>query len=163
MLILQYVLIAVEAVVSILLLILILLQKTKSEGMGLAFGSGMGEALFGSRAGNVLTKGTIILTAVFLANTLFLSILFSGNRGQSLMGRSGIMGTAPMQPAPMRTAGKPSERPAAAPAAPASAVPTLPGANLGDEAAAPAAPADEASAPVPAQPAPVPAQPAPAP
>ena len=65
---------------SLLLVILILLQKSKSEGLGLAFGSGMGEALFGSRAGNILTKLTIIFAVVFLANTLLL--------GADLLGRS---------------------------------------------------------------------------
>jgi protein translocase SecG subunit len=87
MLILQYVLLAIEVVVSLLLILLILAQKTRAEGLGLAFGSGMGEALFGSRAGNILTKLTITFAIVFLVNTLFLSMLYTGARRQSLMGR----------------------------------------------------------------------------
>jgi preprotein translocase subunit SecG len=56
---------------------LILLQKSKSEGLGLAFGAGAGESLFGARAGNVLSKATVILGIVFMANTLVLGILFA--------------------------------------------------------------------------------------
>ncbi len=143
MLILRAVLLAVEAITCILLVVIILLQKSRSEGLGLAFGAGMGEALFGSRAGNVLTRMTIILTIVFLANTLVLALLYSGGRGRVLMGGYGVMPAAE-QPArqPRPEAG--AQAPAGAPAAPAGGIPTLPGANLGDQpvpAQAPAAPA----------------------
>lgn len=67
----------IEALVSLLLIGIILLQKSKSEGLGMAFGAGMGESLFGARAGNVLTKATIVLGVIFLANTLFLGVLFA--------------------------------------------------------------------------------------
>jgi preprotein translocase subunit SecG len=69
--IVKAILVAVEVIISLLLVAIILIQKTKSEGLGLAFGSGMGETLFGSRAGIVLTKLTVILCIVFLVNTLF--------------------------------------------------------------------------------------------
>ncbi|HEY5621964.1 MAG TPA: preprotein translocase subunit SecG [Pontiella sp.] len=65
-------------VLSCLLLIgLILLQKSKSEGLGLAFGAGAGESLFGARAGNVLSKATVVLGAVFMASALVLGVLFA--------------------------------------------------------------------------------------
>ena len=152
MTIVQYLLIATTVVSSVVLLILILLQKTKADGLGLAFGSGVGEALFGSRAGNVLSKLTIIFACVFLASTLLLSIVFAGGRGRSLMGRQqGVMaGQMGQQRAPAQ-----SGQETAQPAAPeqAGVAPTLPGTYLGDEpqpAAAPAeAPAPEA-APAPA-------------
>jgi len=69
--------IVVEVLCCLLLIGLILLQKSKSEGLGLAFGAGAGEALFGARAGNVLSKATVILGIVFMANTLLLGILFA--------------------------------------------------------------------------------------
>ncbi|HEY5653701.1 MAG TPA: preprotein translocase subunit SecG [Pontiella sp.] len=62
---------------SLLLIGLILLQKSKSEGLGLAFGAGAGESLFGARAGNVLSKATVVLGGVFLASSLILGILFA--------------------------------------------------------------------------------------
>ena len=141
--IIQFVLVAIEVISSLLLIILILVQKSKSEGLGLAFGSGMGEALFGSRAGNVLTKLTIIFTAVFLANTLLLSIVYAGARSQSIMGRRiGRMGAAPMA-AP---GGAPAAGQQRAPAAQSSAAgaPTLPGANFEDQGVPAAPPVDAA-------------------
>ena len=145
MTIVQYLLIATTVISSILLLILILLQKTKADGLGLAFGSGVGEALFGSRAGNILSKLTIIFACVFLASTLLLSILFAGGRGRSLMGRErGVMaGQAQPQRAPAQA---PSGVQPAAPEQ-AGGAPTLPGAYLGDQPQSEAAPV-EAPAPV---------------
>lgn len=70
----------VEVVCCLLLIVLILLQRSKNEGMGLAFGAGAGEALFGARAGNVLTKATVVLGIIFIATTLFLGWHFSGNK-----------------------------------------------------------------------------------
>jgi preprotein translocase subunit SecG len=69
--------IVVEVICCLLLIGLILLQKSKSEGLGMAFGAGAGESLFGARAGNVLSKATVILGIVFMANTLVLGIMFA--------------------------------------------------------------------------------------
>ncbi len=77
-------LIVMEVLVSILLIGIILLQKSREQGLGLAFGANVGESLFGSRAGNVLTKGTIILGSIFAANTLLIGVLYAG-RGGSLV------------------------------------------------------------------------------
>jgi preprotein translocase subunit SecG len=154
MTIVQYLLIASTVISSILLLILILLQKTKADGLGLAFGSGVGEALFGSRAGNVLSKLTIIFACVFLASTLLLTIVFAGGRGRSLMGqRQGVMaGTMPRQEQQQRPpSGSRQAQPSAAEQA--GGAPTLPGTYLGDKPQPAAAPA-EAPAPQ-AAPAPV--------
>ena len=147
--VLRFILLAIEVISSVLLIILILMQKTRSEGLGLAFGAGMGETLFGSRAGNVLTKATIVLTTVFLLNTLFLALAYSGGKAQSLMERRMGAASAPRQ-APAAPAAKPTG--AQLPSAPATAggAPTLPGAKLDDSAApvqaapveAPAAPMD---------------------
>ena len=63
--------IVIEVVTALLLVGIILLQKSKGEGLGLAFGAGAGESLFGARAGNVLTRATVILGIVFMANSLF--------------------------------------------------------------------------------------------
>lgn len=92
--ILRYLLIAIEVVVSLLLIGLVLLQKSRSEGLGLAFGANIGESFFGSRAGNVLTRGTLILTIVFVLNTIALGWLYSGNHARhGLIERSSV----PMQ------------------------------------------------------------------
>jgi len=77
MIFLKTLFIVIEALSCLLLIGLILLQKSKSEGLGLAFGAGAGESLFGARAGNVLSKATVVLGIVFLANTIFLGMLFA--------------------------------------------------------------------------------------
>jgi preprotein translocase subunit SecG len=108
-----------EVLVSLLLGGIILLQKPKDGGLGVSFGGGMGESLFGgAQMGNILTKGTVILAAVFLLNTLILSRLTSSS-GKSVMEGvrtpaasasealpfPGNQGGAPAAPAPMPPAG----------------------------------------------------------
>ena len=149
MTIVQYLLIATTVVSSIVLLILILLQKTKADGLGLAFGAGVGEALFGSRAGNILSKLTIIFACVFLGSTLLLTVVFAGQRGRSLMGkRQGVMAGAMPQQQQRSASGSGQAQPA--PAEQAGGAPTLPGTYLGDgpQPEAPAAAPVEAPAPV---------------
>lgn len=77
MLFLKVLLIVVEVISCLLIIGLVLLQKSKSEGLGMAFGAGAGEALFGARAGNVLSKATVVLGVVFMATTLTLGVLFA--------------------------------------------------------------------------------------
>jgi preprotein translocase subunit SecG len=68
MVFLKTLLVILEALSSLILIGLILLQKSKSDGMGLAFGAGVGESLFGARAGNVLSRMTVWL-GIFLWQT----------------------------------------------------------------------------------------------
>lgn len=77
MIFLKALFIVIEALSSLLLIGLILLQRSKSEGLGLAFGASTGESLFGARAGNVLSKATVVLGITFLACTLILGVLFA--------------------------------------------------------------------------------------
>lgn len=72
-----FILIFVLALSSLMLVGLVLIQKGKGEGLGMSFGQGMGESIFGSRAGNVLTKATVVLAVIFMCTTLGLAILFS--------------------------------------------------------------------------------------
>ena len=126
------ILIVIEVLTSVLLVGVILLQKSKDEGLGLAFGAGVGETLFGSRAGNVLTKITIGLAAVFLANTLLIGYLMSGNVShRSVTDRLPFENAAPAQapapatgtPAPESPAATTESAPAEAPAQPAAPAP----------------------------------------
>jgi len=65
---------ALTVVVSLLLIGIILIQPSKSGGMGAAFG-GVGESVFGAKAGSHLTKATVIMTAIFFVITLVLAAL----------------------------------------------------------------------------------------
>ena len=118
---LRIVMIIIEVLCGGLLVGVILLQRTKSQGLGgMAFGASIGESVFGSRAGNVLTKATIILGCVFLVNTLFLAISYThasagtGGQPRSVMAGGaaapqpsrGVMpapAAAPSTPTPPRT------------------------------------------------------------
>jgi len=84
MLFIKALFIVIEVLCCLLLIGLVLLQKAKNEGLGLAFGAGAGESLFGARAGNVLSKATVVLGITFIASTLILGILFA-KADQTLM------------------------------------------------------------------------------
>ena len=156
----------VEVVVCLLLALVVMLQKPKEGGLG-GLAGGMGEAVFGADAGNVLIKATIWLGAIFLVNTLLLARFTSTVHAKTLMRDEPA--AAPQQQTPdfsqMPAAQVPA--PAAAPAAPekpaapapaaAPAAPAKPAAPA--PAAAPAAPAKPA-APAPKAPAPAPEKPA---
>ena len=81
---LRYILVFVEVVCSLLLVGVILVQRTKSQGLGMALGGQMGEALFGARMGNVMTKVTVILGIVFLVNTTLLAYIGASSRTTSV-------------------------------------------------------------------------------
>ena len=85
MILIRNLLIILEVVSSILLIGIILIQKSKSEGLGGSAFGGAAETLFGARAGNILTKATITLTVIFMANTLALSFFFAGTQERSLI------------------------------------------------------------------------------
>lgn len=79
-----YALLVFEVIVCFLLLAVILVQRSKSQGAGgMAFGAGMGETMFGSQVGNVLTRSTVILGVAFLVITTALAYLTprAGTRG----------------------------------------------------------------------------------
>ena len=64
---------ALLVVLSLLLIGIVLIQPAKSGGMGAAFG-GIGESVFGAKAGSHLTKATVVMTALFFPA---LSVLIS--------------------------------------------------------------------------------------
>ena len=69
----QAVLLVIHVLVAVGLIVLILLQK--SEGGALGMGGGPGGLMSGSAAGDVLTRGTSILAAVFFMTSISLAIL----------------------------------------------------------------------------------------
>lgn len=112
---LKYFLTAVEALCCLLLLVVILIQKTRSQGMGLAFGANMGEMLFGSQVGNVLTKTTVILAIIFLVNTTLLAFLGAERGVGSVTDRMPGGGAPIRQPVPSEMPVSMSETPAPSP------------------------------------------------
>lgn len=165
---LKVILVLVQVLSGLLLIVVILLQKSKEGGLGVAFGANMGENLFGSRTGNILTKTTVILAIVFLLNTFLLALVSTRSRGEqgSLIDRAGTVMPAapsrmPVAPVPItRAGGMPTDNSGAAiPAAGGSSIPADSGAALPDAGNSGAA-APESAPPAPVE---VPATPLPAP
>ena len=156
----------VEVVVCLLLALVVMLQKPKEGGLG-GLAGGMGEAVFGANAGNVLIKVTAWLGAIFLINTLVLARFTSKSdphAGSVMAGeqapvqKEAVPQPLSLDPEALKQTPAPAAAPAAQPPAPA-AKPAAPAAPA--KPAAPAAPAKPAAVPAkPAAPAAVPAKPA---
>jgi preprotein translocase subunit SecG len=69
-------------IVAVLLILLVLVQSEEGDSLGGIFAGGSGSA-FGSRSGNVLTRTTSILGALFLIISLSLALV---NRSPGVSG-----------------------------------------------------------------------------
>lgn len=139
-------LIVFEGLLSLMLIAIIFMQKTKGGMGGSAFGGGAGEAIFGSRMGNVLTKATVVLGGIFLLNTILLTILTARQEG----GGSVMDAVVPSAPQPFIPSGMPGEMPDSATMPPPGEPVEIP-TPAGDVSSLPA----EASVPVDVPPPPV--------
>jgi preprotein translocase subunit SecG len=72
--ILGILLLVVFIIVALLLILLVLVQNEEGDSLGGIFAGGSGSA-FGSRSGNVLTRTTSILGALFLVLGLCLALI----------------------------------------------------------------------------------------
>ena len=72
--ILSIVLLVSFVIIAVLLILLVLMQDEEGDSLGGIFAGGSGSA-FGSRSGNVLTRTTSILGALFLIVSLGLALL----------------------------------------------------------------------------------------
>ena len=72
--ILSIVLMVFFVIVAILLILLVLIQNEEGDSLGGIFAGGSGSA-FGSRSGNVLTRATTILGALFLVISLGVALM----------------------------------------------------------------------------------------
>ena len=75
-------LLVVFVITAILLILLVLVQNEDGDSLGGIFAGGSASA-FGSRSGNVLTKATTVLGALFLILSLGMALL---NRSTGLSG-----------------------------------------------------------------------------
>jgi preprotein translocase subunit SecG len=75
-------------IVAVLLVLLVLIQNEEGDSLGGIFAGGSGSA-FGSRSGNVLTRTTTVLGALFLILCLSLALInrTSGTGGVEAAGR----------------------------------------------------------------------------
>jgi preprotein translocase subunit SecG len=68
------VLLVLFVIVAVFLVLLVLVQSEEGDSLGGIFAGGSASA-FGSRSGNVLTRATSILGAIFLALSLSLALI----------------------------------------------------------------------------------------
>ena len=100
------ILLIIHVIVCILLLLIVLMQRPRSEGLGTAFGGNVADTLFGSSAGNVLTKITTGLGVAFFITTILLAYLYSHRSpavGGSKLGRKLPGNPVPEAAAPFTT------------------------------------------------------------
>jgi preprotein translocase subunit SecG len=92
--ILGILLLVVFVLVAVLLILLVLVQNEEGDSIGGIFAGGSASA-FGSRSGNVLTRATSILGALFLVLCLGLALLNRnpGGRGIEAAGLEQSAGT----------------------------------------------------------------------
>ena len=81
--ILGIVLLVFFVIVAILLILLVLAQNEEGDSLGGIFAGGSGSA-FGSRSGNVLTKATSVLGALFLIISFGLALLTRSPSGSGV-------------------------------------------------------------------------------
>jgi preprotein translocase subunit SecG len=74
MTILSVLLLVFFVIVAVLLILLVLIQNEDGDSLGGLFAGGSGSA-FGSRSGNVLTRATSILGALFLVISFSLALI----------------------------------------------------------------------------------------
>ena len=74
----EQIILMVHLLVALAIIGLIMLQQGKGADMGASFGAGASQTLFGSDgSGNVLTKATAWLVALFFASSFGLALLAS--------------------------------------------------------------------------------------
>jgi preprotein translocase subunit SecG len=151
---LEKLIIVVHLLTAVSVIGLILLQQGKGADMGASFGSGSSQTVFGaSGGGNVLTRATAILAAIFLATSLGLSVYAKRHanavsdpdvpvvESSEPAAKAAEPGDVPAPAAPAEPAG---DVPAAASeAAPQDAAPQADQPAAGDVPAAPAQPAPQ--------------------
>ena len=78
---------------AILLVLIVLIQDEEGEGIGGMFGGGSSTP-FGSRSGNVLTRFTAVLAAVFMLCALALAYINKTPEAGNVLGRARQQGIA---------------------------------------------------------------------
>ena len=81
--ILGIVLLVFFVLVAILLILLVLIQDEEGDSLGGIFAGGSGSA-FGSRSGNVLTRATTVLGALFLIISVGLALINRSPAGRGV-------------------------------------------------------------------------------
>lgn len=119
--IVSIVLLVFFVIVAVLLVALVLIQDDQGDGLAGMFGGGS-SSTFGSRTGNVLTKTTSVLGALFIVVALGLAVIYktpeTGDVAAAARQQGGSTewwnaeAPAPVVPAPAETVPAPETAPA---------------------------------------------------
>lgn len=80
----EQVLLVVQAMIAVALIGMVLIQRSDSDGFGLGSGGG-GNLLSGRTSANLMTRTTAILAALFIINSLALSLIAAHSRPASII------------------------------------------------------------------------------
>ena len=99
-------LLIIHLVVAAVLILVIMLQSGKAGDLASTFGGATSQTAFGSRgAATILTKATAICGVTFMLTSLGLAILYTQERGTTIMDRAAPPAapgeTVPADPAPV--------------------------------------------------------------
>lgn len=86
-------LIIIHVICCVLLVAIVLLQVGRGRGMLGFLGGGTAETLFGSRAGDVLTRSTTVIAAVFMVTSLslaYISLKKTGSIAKGIRSKPGV-------------------------------------------------------------------------
>lgn len=89
-------LIIIHVICCILLVAIVLLQVGRGMGIVGSLGGGIADTLFGSRAGDVLTRSTTVIATVFMITSLslaYISLKKTGSVVKGIKSRPGVVST----------------------------------------------------------------------
>ena len=74
-----------HAIISVLLIVLVLLQFGKGAEAGLISGGASDAVFSGSQKGNILSRATVVLSVLFMANSILLARIQSNKTSSSIL------------------------------------------------------------------------------
>ena len=136
----EQILLVFQVIIAAALIGMVLIQRSETDGFGL--GSGGGSGLMSGRAkASLLTRTTAILAALFIINSLGLSVIAAHKHAPSIVEEIERSETVPAAVATKDKKDSKADKAAKADAAKKSGAPVVPNA---DESATPAGPKNEA-------------------
>jgi preprotein translocase subunit SecG len=77
-------------ITSLFMILLVLIQRGRGGGLAGAFGGMGGQSAFGTRAGDVFTKITVVVAIIFILLSALLGVSMRGNQRKIDSGEDGI-------------------------------------------------------------------------
>lgn len=75
----------IQAILSVLLIIVVLLQFGKGAEAGLMSGGGADSMFTGAQRGNIMVKITVVISILFMGNSILMSKVQANKSGNSLL------------------------------------------------------------------------------